>query len=149
MKTPEIRRRIAEELRQADIKDAGLILVHDTAPKEAPVEGPVAIVFAGILTKSNLGGEQVWEDEFRVQLMMPQPGPGGINVLEELVAPIADHFDPKQPAYTLRSASAPGHVNRCDPIRFEASQEIKYAGVVFAAIVVTFAVKHHRIAGDT
>ena len=150
MLLPEIGRRIATELRSADLVSAGLKRAYYPAPAQL-VEGPAAIVFAQT-GEAEQFSEQIWHHEVRVQVMTPimsaQALPAGINALEPLVMAVWDHFRPNTNAWRLTVAGEVGQVTHCYPVRYEASQLIIYAGAEYAAIVIDFNVKDHRFAGD-
>jgi hypothetical protein len=150
MLLPEIGRRIATELRSADLVNAGLKRAYYPAPAQV-VEGPAALVFAGT-GEAPPWGEQIWHHVVRVQLMTPlmsaQALAAGLNALEPLVMAVWDHFPPNSNASRLIVDGEVGQVTHCYPVDYEASQLIVYAGAEYAAIVINFNVKDHRFAGD-
>jgi hypothetical protein len=148
MDLPTIGFRLANELRAPAIAAAGLRQAHYPAPSSLS-ETPAALVFSNPFTITALGGEAIWEGEMQVQLRVAAQGrlAAEINALEPLIMPIIDHFAPGTDAYHLRVGGQSGQVHKCEPARFEPSQEIEYAAHQYTAITVYFTVKFHRAFG--
>jgi hypothetical protein len=149
MRVSTICARIATELRSASFVTAGLKQSYYPAPGSL-AETPAAVVFAGLGLDTPMMGEQVWEHEIRVQVMV-KPGTsyaGSINAIEPLIEEIWDHFYAGGNAYHLRQTGSGQMVHRCQPTRYESSQLIEYAGVTYVALTIYFNVKTHRHPGD-
>lgn len=148
MRVSTICTRIAAELRTSAIVTAGLKQTFYPAPASL-AETPAAVVFAGLGTDTPMLSEQVWEHEIRVQIMVASARIApGINAIEPLIEEIWDHFRPGNDAYHLRQTGSGAMVHRCQPTRYEASQEIEYAGHTYVALTIFFNVKTHRFPGD-
>jgi hypothetical protein len=146
MDLPTIGRRLADELRSPDIRAAGLRQAYYPAPSSF-AESPAALIFAQAFTITPMGGEETWEGEVAVQLMIAAQGrlAAEINALEPLIEPIVEHFRPGTAANAL---SVPGDtdtpVHKCYPHRFEPSQTIEFAGHVYTGVTIYFDIKFHR-----
>lgn len=149
MRVSTIGNRLRNELKSADIQSAGLRYAYYPAPSSLN-DGPAALIFLQSATVTNMN-EQVWEFDVLVQLLISAKDgrlAAEINALEPLVEPITDHFAPDTDAFHLRVPSESGIVHHCYPVRFDLSQNIRYAGHDFTGITATFNVKTHRYAGE-
>ena len=93
MRLAEIGRRLAIELRSADLVAAGLLSAYYPAPSKVNTDGAIALVFTR-LGAAPAWSEQSWQHEYLVRLMVPARGfqAAEINALEPLIEPIWDHF---------------------------------------------------------
>ena len=149
MRLAEIGRRLAIELRSADLVAAGLLSAYYPAPSKVNTDGAIALVFTR-LGAAPAWSEQSWQHEYLVRLMVPARGfqAAEINALEPLIEPIWDHFRPRSLASQLRITGEAGEVDHCYPARYEASQTVEYAGVPFTVIDIFFDITAQRFAGD-
>lgn len=148
MRVSTICRRIADELRDAGIANAGLKQAYYPAPNKI-IETPAALVFAGFGADSPMLTEQVWEHEIRVQIMVAAMGrvPAEINAVDVLIEHIWDHFAPGSNAFHLRVSGSDQMVHHCRPTRYEAGQLVDYAGALYSTVTIFFSVKTHRFPG--
>lgn len=148
MRVSTICRRIADELRDAGIANAGLKQAYYPAPNTIS-ETPAALIFAGLGTGTPMLSEQVWEHEIRVQIMVASKGrtPAEINAVDALIEEIWDHFAPGSNAFHLRASGSDQMVHHCRPTRYEAGLLVDYAGALYSTVTIFFSVKTHRFPG--
>lgn len=148
MRVSTICRRIADELRDAGIANAGLKQAYYPAPGTI-AETPVMLLFSNGGRNNQMLGEQVWEHLIRGQLMAASRGrmAAEINSIETLIEPIFDHFAPGSNAFHLRVSGSDQMVHHCQPLYYDPPEIINYAGHDYVAIPVFFSVKTHRFPG--